>query len=202
MPPTVLKSIAVPSWCSECPGRAEDAERLRRTGLAYPAIEGEDLSLVRPIGRLDGKMGPGRTCGLDHGRQVLPRDGADEVRAVQADLVDTSQAGLNGSYYIRAIALEDLRAMFEAATSAGAQLAVQSAYRSYQGQVLTFNGWVRQVGYARRSATSARPGHSEHQLGTAIDFGRSVERTVDAMPTGQPRTEGAWLQPTRGGLAG
>ncbi len=109
------------------------------------------------------------------------------------DLVDTSQAGLNGSYYIRAIAREDLAAMIEAARSAGAHLAVQSAYRSYAGQVLTFDTWVQQSGYAQALKVSARPGHSEHQLGTAIDF-----KTVGAIAPWRyadwaTSTEGAWL---------
>lgn len=110
------------------------------------------------------------------------------------DLVDTSQAGLNGSHLIRAIASDDLRAMFEAATSDGARLAVQSAYRSYQGQVLTFDGWVRQVGYSGALRTSARPGHSEHQLGTAIDF-RSVGGAAPwTLADWATTTEGAWLK--------
>ena len=109
------------------------------------------------------------------------------------DLVDTSQAGLNGTHLIRAIAVQDLAAMIDAASAAGARLAVQSAYRSYAGQVLTFNGWVTQVGYAEALKTSARPGHSEHQLGTAIDFktvgGIAPWRYADWATT----TEGAWL---------
>lgn len=109
------------------------------------------------------------------------------------DLADTSQAGLNGSYYVRAIAMQDLRAMISAATAEGARLAVQSAYRSYVGQVLTFDGWVSQVGYSEALKTSARPGHSEHQLGTAIDFravgGASPWTYADWATT----TEGAWL---------
>lgn len=110
-----------------------------------------------------------------------------------ADFVDTSQAGLNGSYFVRGVALQDLSAMVGAATADGAHLAVQSAYRSYQGQVLTFDRWVSQVGYAEALQTSARPGHSEHQLGTAIDFktagGDSPWQYADWATT----NEGAWL---------
>jgi len=109
------------------------------------------------------------------------------------DLVDTSQAGLNGSYFVRGIALQDLSAMVSAARADGANLAVQSAYRSYRGQVFTFDGWVSQVGYAEALQTSARPGHSEHQLGTAIDFrtagGVSPWQYADWATT----NEGAWL---------
>jgi len=112
---------------------------------------------------------------------------------VPPDLVDTSRAGLTPGQFIRAIALDDLSAMAAAAKADGARLAVQSAYRSYVGQVLTFNGWVRQVGYQAALVTSARPGHSEHQLGTAIDFravgGASPWTYADWATT----REGAWL---------
>jgi D-alanyl-D-alanine carboxypeptidase len=109
------------------------------------------------------------------------------------DLVDTAQAGLNGSHFIRTIAVSDLKAMVDAAAADGARLAVQSAYRSYTGQVLTFNGWVRQVGYGEALQTSARPGHSEHQLGTAIDF-RSVGGASPWTYADWGKTkEGAWL---------
>jgi len=109
------------------------------------------------------------------------------------DLVDTSQAGLNGTHFIRAIAVADLSAMVAAAASDGARLAVQSGYRSYTGQVLTFDDWVQQVGYDEALQTSARPGHSEHQLGTAIDFrtvgGASPWTYADWATT----IEGRWL---------
>lgn len=109
------------------------------------------------------------------------------------DLVDTSQAGLNGSYYVRAVAVQDLRALVSAATTDGARLAVLSAYRSYVGQVLTFDGWVRQVGYSGALKTSARPGHSEHQLGTAIDFRSVGGASPWTYADWATSTEGRWL---------
>ena len=109
------------------------------------------------------------------------------------DLVDTSQAGLNGSFFIRSIAVSDLKAMVVVASADGARLAVQSAYRSYIGQVLTFNGWVRQVGYGEALKTSARPGHSEHQLGTAVDFRSVGGGSPWNYPDWAKTTEGAWL---------
>lgn len=86
------------------------------------------------------------------------------------DLTSVSHAGLSGTGNVRSLVLPDLRAMAAAASRAGARLAVQSAYRSYSTQVSVFNGWVHRLGYAQAIAGSARPGHSEHQLGTAIDF--------------------------------
>jgi zinc D-Ala-D-Ala carboxypeptidase len=86
------------------------------------------------------------------------------------NLVLVARAGIAGSGSVRAELIPDLRALAAAARSAGAPVAVESAYRSYATQVSTFNSWVSRLGYARAILGSARPGHSEHQLGTALDF--------------------------------
>jgi D-alanyl-D-alanine carboxypeptidase len=134
-----------------------------------------------------------RTRYADWGTTVLDTVFGLPTGYVPPDLVDTAVAGLTAGRFVRSLAIDDLKAMIAAATADGAQLAVQSAYRSYQGQVLTFNDWVRQAGYAAALLTSARPGHSEHQLGTAIDFravgGIAPWRYADWAKT----VEGAWL---------
>jgi D-alanyl-D-alanine carboxypeptidase len=112
---------------------------------------------------------------------------------VPPDLVDTAGAGLNAGQFIRSIAQADLSAMVAAAKADGARLAVQSGYRSYAGQVLTFNGWVSQVGYRAALQTSARPGHSEHQLGTAIDFRTVGGASPWTYADWETTTEGGWL---------
>lgn len=89
---------------------------------------------------------------------------------VPPDLVPVSQAGIAGHGKVRAVVIDDLRAMTEAAAAAGNAIGVESAYRSYADQVATFNSWVARSGYAAALTFSARPGHSEHQLGLAIDF--------------------------------
>ena len=85
------------------------------------------------------------------------------------DLVSTSKAGLDAGYKVSRVVLGDLRKMATAARDAGTAFAVQSAYRSYQGQATTFAGWVAQSNERQARKVSARPGHSEHQLGTALD---------------------------------
>ena len=89
---------------------------------------------------------------------------------VPPDLVPVSRTGIAGSGQIRAIVVDDLRALASAARSAGAPLAVRSAYRSYRRQGSVFAGWVAVSGWDEAIRFSARPGHSEHQLGTAIDL--------------------------------
>jgi len=89
---------------------------------------------------------------------------------VPPDLVAVARAGLTGGGSIRLIAIADLRALTEAARKAGVRLAVESAYRSEARQRGTFAAWVRTSGAVEARRFSARAGHSEHQLGTAIDF--------------------------------
>lgn len=86
------------------------------------------------------------------------------------DLVPVSRAGIAGSGLIRSFVIPDLAAMTKAARSAGAPIAIESAYRSYSTQASTFNTWVNELGYETAILGSARAGHSEHQLGVAIDF--------------------------------
>jgi D-alanyl-D-alanine carboxypeptidase len=82
---------------------------------------------------------------------------------------DLRSTGVSGGGQVRALVVRDLRAMFAAARRSGAALTIRSSYRSYSTQVATFNYWVRIGGLKAALHTSARPGHSEHQLGTVLD---------------------------------
>ena len=76
-----------------------------------------------------------------------------------------------GVFLLRRSAATALRSMFLAAREADVQLRIISAYRSYQTQKTTFAYWVEQSGLQLARKYSAIPGHSEHQLGTAVDLG-------------------------------
>jgi zinc D-Ala-D-Ala carboxypeptidase len=102
------------------------------------------------------------------------------------DLVTT---GLRGGGLIRRIAVADLHAMDRAARLAGARFAVVSAFRSFSRQALMFNNRVALVGRAVALRTVARPGHSEHQLGTAIDF-----RSYDGRTPFATTRAGSWMK--------
>jgi D-alanyl-D-alanine carboxypeptidase len=86
------------------------------------------------------------------------------------DLVNVDEAGFSTGFDVRELMIPDLRAMASAAADAGAPLAIASGYRSYWTQASTFLYWVYDKGYDQALLESARPGHSEHQLGLAIDF--------------------------------
>jgi len=85
-------------------------------------------------------------------------------------LRSVSAAGFSSGYAVRREVITDLAAMRAAAARAGARLGIISAYRSYLTQRWTYAKWVRVLGASRAAISSARAGHSEHQLGTAIDF--------------------------------
>lgn len=54
--------------------------------------------------------------------------------------------------------------------SMGLDLLVTSAYRDYQYQVNLYNYYIGIYGLADTDTRSARPGHSEHQTGLAVDL--------------------------------
>lgn len=111
------------------------------------------------------------------------------------DLVPVGTSGVEGWGEVRAVMIDDLRAMDGAAREAGASFAVRSAFRDYATQRDNFQSWVAKIGETAALGESARPGHSEHQLGTALDL-RSADSTTPAWEYtdwGQTPT-GAWLR--------
>lgn len=74
---------------------------------------------------------------------------------------------------LRQEAATELTKLLSAAEAAGAPLIIISSYRSYLTQVSTYNGYVNQYGQAQADTFSARPGHSEHQTGLAVDLGNN-----------------------------
>lgn len=80
----------------------------------------------------------------------------------------------------------ELQKMAKAAKLQGITLLVSSTYRSYDYQAKVFQKWANLDGEKAAERYSARPGTSQHQLGTAIDFG-SI--TADFINTKQ----GQWL---------
>lgn len=72
--------------------------------------------------------------------------------------------------YLRADVAAALDELSAAAREAGVgTIAVSSGFRPYSFQVDTYRGHVAARGQAGADARSARPGHSEHQTGLAVD---------------------------------
>ncbi len=95
-------------------------------------------------------------------------------RYVPPHLVSTAKAGLNGGHRVRRVVRDDLWAMVRAARRAQITLRVNSAYRSYREQRRLYRAMVARLGPGKAAGRAARPGHSEHQLGTALDVANTT----------------------------
>ena len=71
---------------------------------------------------------------------------------------------------LRREAAENLVRLMEAASAVGEDLIVASAYRSYDDQEAIHAELTNFHGEEAANRISAPPGHSEHQLGTTVDF--------------------------------
>lgn len=96
---------------------------------------------------------------------------------VPLDLVPVAQAGFTEDDKVRAFVIDDLRRLNSAALADHITLTINSAYRSYDDQAAIFAKAQASFGSSLAALAAAKPGHSEHQLGTAIDFGAAVEGT-------------------------
>lgn len=85
-----------------------------------------------------------------------------------SNFVPTLKSASGGQ--LRPEAADALQALLNDATAAGVGMKVISSYRSYQTQVTTYQKWVNLQGQAEADRGSARPGHSEHQTGLAVDL--------------------------------
>ncbi len=177
--------------------RAQMAAFLYRIGhpVAAPPVLPERAPL--PACRYDDVM-TSRRAQKDHATTLLDTIYRLPSTYAPTDLVDTSAAGANGGHRIRRVALDDFSALVQAARASGRPIRVISAYRSYASQVATFADWVRRRGETAALRGSARPGHSEHQLGTTLDVthagGSAGWNYADwaSNPTGAWMRDNAW----------
>lgn len=76
------------------------------------------------------------------------------------------------------------------AAEEGFNIVFMSGFRSYEEQQTVYKGWAKKYDY-EADRVSARPGHSEHQLGLAIDV-NSVEFSFADTPEGIWLAENCW----------
>jgi D-alanyl-D-alanine carboxypeptidase len=110
---------------------------------------------------------------------------------VPKDLVPLQDYGIPalGSEMLRREAAEHLGRLVEGAAADAQQLVVASAYRSYEEQQLSHES-LRSVFGTDADGMSAAPGHSQHQLGTAVDFTNAAAGYEVWMPFA--RTSAYW----------
>lgn len=117
---------------------------------------------------------------------VEKRDGATYINGILVvnksyGLPETYAPGMNQT---ASAAFNDLAA---AAAKEGLSIRFSSGYRSYKSQEELYNSYVARDGQTVADTYSARPGHSEHQTGLAIDV-----NTIDKSFIDTP--EAKWLE--------
>lgn len=88
---------------------------------------------------------------------------------------------------------DDLTRMLDDADARGLGLRLLSGHRSYARQRDVYARAVATRGTATADAVSARPGHSEHQTGLAVDVGTSHVPSCDLFPCFGDTTAGRWV---------
>ncbi len=102
-----------------------------------------------------------------------------------------------GELNLRQVAAVPLAVMIQEMKTAGLNPQILSAYRSYSEQAGAFAKWQAEQPW-RADVISARPGSSEHQLGTTVDFGSPelaawVDPQIQFHAAFANTREGIWL---------
>jgi zinc D-Ala-D-Ala carboxypeptidase len=125
----------------------------------------------------------------------------DTARALPADfgpndLRNIADAGFpfTDGLAVRSLVVPDLDALRQAAAANGTPLSILAAYRSHAQQADLYERRVDELGDAEAGSRVARPGHSEHQLGTTIDVTTEGDTDVDQSWGATP--EGQWVATT------
>ena len=132
------------------------------------------------VGRLDAESAseavqtasqPEESC--DDLRVLVDRSHSLPPDYVPEDLVPLWAYGIptlgGGEMFLQREATGHLRLLVEDAWADGQELVVASAYRSYADQQVS-HARLASIYGAGAEKMSAAPGHSQHQLGTAVDF--------------------------------
>ncbi len=114
----------------------------------------------------------------------------DGITYVNGILIANKTYGLPSTYNPGGLTSDTYNAFTQLsadAANAGLDIYLSSGFRSYETQDEIYNNYVWSYGQETADTFSARPGHSEHQTGMAIDV-----NTIDDSFAGTP--EAIWLE--------
>ncbi len=130
---------------------------------------------------------PGTLLLVDKSRGLEATYGPDDLVDLAGHGLSLSKSGLR----LRAVALDDLLAMNAAARAEGVTLVVSSTYRTFEQQASL---WRQELAIKPRAEVErelAPAGHSQHQLGTVVDFG-SIDDGFAVTDQGRWMAANAW----------
>ncbi|MCR4940808.1 MAG: M15 family metallopeptidase [Treponemataceae bacterium] len=147
------------------------------------AIDADKLGFYKELEAVIGADTEGFLFLIDRTHTVSAEFEPDDlVDLVKNDSYPINKTGMK----VRKPVEEAVRIMADAAKTEGITLLVSSAYRSYDYQKTIYERNVRQMGKEAADRESAQPGTSQHQTGTAIDFGSIDDSYAETVP-------GKWL---------
>jgi len=201
---TPLTAIVLVGFCLTlpAPGHASGARISTQFSLSREDLQGmttalpgpvQDRILARPKDFLQMVLKvldePAETFLLVDKQHPLPADyaPADLVRLHKDYKLDVTLADVSVRKSIMPAVLD----MTQAARADGVTLVFSSGYRSYEYQTSVYAREVRMYGKETADRESAQAGMSQHQLGTAIDFG-SITDAFASTRAGKWMAAHAW----------
>jgi D-alanyl-D-alanine carboxypeptidase len=123
---------------------------------------------------------------IDTARALSPDFGPNDLRNI-------GDAGFpfTDGLAVRSFVIDDLAALRQAAADNGTPLTILAANRSHAQQAELYARRVDELGGTEAGSRVARPGHSEHQLGTTIDV--TTEGAADVDQTWGATAAGQWV---------
>ena len=186
-----IRAVIQPSTHPETPQRTSAAGVEGSAARSNEDLLGEQAQEKVPAHRLSA---PEESCSnlrvlVDRSHSLPPTYVPDDLVPLRAYGVPTLGSDV---LRLRHDAAEHLGRLVEAAATDGEELVVASAYRSYEEQQSSHKRLASVYG-AGAGGMSAAPGHSQHQLGTAVDFTNAAVSYQVWLPFGKT-TAYRWLQ--------
>lgn len=161
-----VRKASEPYWSREMGSRGNEPSNNER-----PGGEGSEAGTGKESAAETSASGPDDLLAVvDHDNELPPEYEPEDLAFLHP--LDIPTLG-GGSMKLREQAAEASSRLIEDARKDGIELLVSSAYRSYDAQVVSY-GRLNAIYGEKAKHFSAPPGHSEHQLGTAMDVSNSA----------------------------
>lgn len=191
---SLMSTVLLASMCGFGRASAAPAHAVRTANTAAPANDPSPAE-VQKLGRVLSSMSVRAKAAIPNGNPAEFLADLQTVLAAEKDALlylcdkthylpdgfvppqlvtlvkNDSYAVSRNNLSLRAPVEKALRVMADDAKKDGITLLVSSTYRSYEYQVTVYNRLVKLDGQEEADRESARPGTSQHQLGSVIDFG-------------------------------
>ncbi len=183
-----IRAVIQPSMHQETPSRTAGADgSAARSNEGLIGEDAHEKVLAHSLSAPEESCSELRVL-VDRSHSLPPTYVPDDLVPLRAYGVPT----LDTNNVLRREAAEHLGRLVEAAATDGEELAVASAYRSYEEQQVSHERLASVYG-ADADGMSATPGHSQHQLGTAVDFTNAAVSYQVWLPFGKTSTYW-WLE--------